>query len=52
MTHTCMVYMEPEKPTENPSGKVRLDSWAFLISTELFEPANQIVACPITPAAH
>ena len=36
---------------ENPSGKIRLDSWAFLLTTELFECA-QIVACPITPAAH
>ena len=40
------------KPTENPSGKIRLDSWAFLLTMELFERANQIVACPITPAAH
>ena len=37
---------------ESPSGKIRLDSWAFLISTELFECSNQVVACPITPAAH
>ena len=29
---------------ENPSGNVRLDSGAFLILTELFERANQIVA--------
>ena len=26
---------QPEKPTETPSGKIRLDSWAFLISMEL-----------------
>ena len=37
---------------ENPSCNVRLDFGAFLISTELFEHANQIVACPITQAAH
>ena len=37
---------------ENPSGKIRLDSWAFLLTIELFECANQIAACPITPAAH
>ena len=30
----------------------RLDSWAFLLMTELFERTNQIVASPITPAAH
>ena len=41
-----------EKPTENPSGNVRLDFGAFLISMELFECANQIVACPITLVAH
>ena len=33
---------------ENPSGKIRLDSWAFLISTELFERANQIAVFLIT----
>ena len=33
---------------ENPSGNARLDSWAFLLTTELFERVNQIVACPIT----
>ena len=37
---------------ESPSGNVRLDFGAFLISTELFGRANQIVACPITRAAH
>ena len=36
---------------ENPSGNIRLDSGAFLLMTELFECANQIVACPITPAS-
>ena len=40
---------QPEKPTENPSGKVRLNSGAFLLTMELFEHANQIVACLITP---
>ena len=30
------------------SGKIRLDSWAFLISTELFERANQIAVFIIT----
>ena len=44
-----LVTPEPEKPT---SGNVRLDSGAFLTSMELFEPANQIVACPIIRAAH
>ena len=43
---------QPEKPTENPSGNVRLDSRAFLILTELFECANQIVPSQITRAAH
>ena len=33
---------------ENPSGNARLDFGAFLIVTELFERANQIVACPIS----
>ena len=28
-------------------SEVKLDFWAFLFSTELFERANQIVACPI-----
>ena len=37
---------------ESPSGNVGLDSGAFLLTTELFERANQIVACPITGAAH
>ena len=41
---------QPEVPMENPSGKVRLDSWPFLISRELFERASQVVACPITSA--
>ena len=36
---------------ENPSGNVGLDSGAFLLTTELFERSNQIVACPITGAA-
>ena len=31
---------------ESPSGEIRLDSWAFLISTELFEHSNQVVAGP------
>ena len=39
-------------PTENPSGNVRQDSGAFLLTTELFERVNQIVARPITRAAH
>ena len=38
-----------EKHAENLSGKIRLDSWAFLLTTKLFERANQIVACRITP---
>ena len=33
---------------ENSSGKIRLDSWAFLISTELFKRANQIAVLLIT----
>ena len=33
---------------ENPTGKIRLDSWAFLISTELVEHANQIAVFLIT----
>ena len=37
---------------ENPSGNVGLDSGAFLLTTELFERANQIVACPITRVVH
>ena len=37
---------------ENPSGNVRQDSGAFLLTTELFESANQIVACPIPLATH
>ena len=43
---TCRV--QPEKPSENPFGNVRQDSGAFLLTTELFEHANQIVVCPIT----
>ena len=43
---------QPETPTENPSGNVRQHSGAFLLTAELFERANQIVACPITRAAH
>ena len=39
---------QPEKPMENLSGNVRQHSGAFLLITELFERANQIVACPIT----
>ena len=41
-----------KQPTENPSGNVGLDSGAFLLTTELFERTNQIVAFPITRAAH
>ena len=37
---------------ENPSGNVGLDSGAFLLTTELFGRANQIVVCPIIRAAH
>ena len=37
---------------ESPSGNVGLNSGAFLLATELFEHANQIVACPITGAVH
>ena len=33
---------------ENPSGKIRLDSWAFLISTELFERPDPIAIFIIT----
>ena len=33
---------------ENPSGNVGLNSGAFLLTTELFEHANQIVVYPIT----
>ena len=36
----------------SPSGNVGLDSGAFLLRTELFECANQIVACLITGVAH
>ena len=36
---------------ENPSGNVGLYSGAFLLTTELFERANQIAACPIARAA-
>ena len=43
---------EKKLPTENPSGNVGLDSGAFLLTMELFECANHIVACPITGAAH
>ena len=34
--------------------KVRLvkKGWILVISTELFERSNQVVACPITLAAH
>ena len=32
---------------ENPTGNVGLNCGAFLLTTELFECANQIVACPI-----
>ena len=35
---------------ESPCGN-GLDSGAFLLMTELFERANQIVACPITGVA-
>ena len=52
MEVACQSHDQPEKPTENPSGNVRQDSGAFLLTTELFECANQIVACPITWAAH
>ena len=45
-------YDQPDIPTESPSGNVGIDSGAFLLTTELFERANQIVACPITGAAH
>ena len=41
---------QPEKPTKNLSGNIKQHSGAFLL-TELFERANQIVACPITPVA-
>ena len=41
-----------EKSKENPSGNVRLDFEAFLLMTQLFERANQIVVCLITGAAH
>ena len=37
---------------ESLSGNVGLDLGAFLLTTELFERAKQIVACPITRAAH
>ena len=37
---------------ESPSGNVGLDLIAYLLTTELFEHANPIVACPITRAAH
>ena len=32
---------------ESLSGNVGLDSGAFLLTTELFQCANQIAACPI-----
>ena len=37
---------------ESLSGNVGFDSAAFLLTTELFEHANQIVACLITGAAY
>ena len=37
---------------ESPSDNVGLDSWAFPLATELLKHANQIVAYPITGAAH
>ena len=37
---------------ESPSDNVGLDSWAFPLATELLKRANQIVAYPITGAAH
>ena len=40
---------QPEEPMENPSGNMRQDSWAFLLTTDLFERANQ---CPITRVDH
>ena len=43
----------PDIPVEgSPSGNVGLDYGAFLLRTELFKRANQIVACPITGATH
>ena len=41
-----------KQPTENPSGNVGLDSGAFLLTTELFERTNQIVAFAINRAAY
>ena len=38
---------QPDIPTESPSGNVGLDPGAFLLTTVLFERANQIAACPI-----
>ena len=40
-----------KQPTENPSGNIARLSGAFLLTTELFERTNQIVAFPITGAA-
>lgn len=37
---------------ESLSSNVELDSGAFPISVQLFEHANQIVACLITRVAH
>ena len=48
----CSLVTSRKQPTENPSGNVGLDSGAFLLTTELFERTNQIVAFPITRAAH
>ena len=49
---TASLVTNRKQPTENPSGNFGLDSGAFLLTTELFERTNQIVAFPITRAAH
>ena len=50
VTHVTLPGLPP--PSLVTSRNVRQDSGAFLLTTELFERANQIVACPITRAAH
>ena len=48
----CWVVLWPAIIMENLSSNVELGSGAFPISVQLFEHANQIVACLITRVAH
>ena len=53
MAHSCFQSCDQlDIPTESLSGNVGLNSGDILLTTELFERANQIVACPITGVAH